>query len=100
MYIGDKIPNFEYKMRDQEFDDVKQEKYFCVIISISNDLKMSDQCTATSKKVNMISLTSRNFDHKLPEVMKKLHTTFLRTHLECVIQFWSSNYRTLKNKTY
>ena len=35
-------------MREQELDDVKQEK------DLSNNLKTSDQCTAASKKVNMM----------------------------------------------
>ena len=30
MHIIDKIPNFQYKMRDQEFENAKQEKDLCV----------------------------------------------------------------------
>ena len=50
-------------MQDEELD-VKQEKYLCV--TISNNLKVSDQCTAASKNANtMLNLISWNFDHKL-----------------------------------
>ena len=52
MHIGDKNPNFKYKMRDQELDKVKQEKNLGVIINCS--LKVSDQCIAASKKENMM----------------------------------------------
>ena len=51
---------------------------------------MSDQCTTASKEVHMmLGLISRNFDHKFPEVMKRLYTAFVRTHLT---QFWSPYY--------
>ena len=89
MHIGDKNPNFKYKMRDQELDKVKQEKDLGLIINCN--LKVSDQCIAASKKANMLGLISRNFDHKAPEVMKKLYTAFVRPHLGYTIQFWSPN---------
>ncbi len=58
-------------MRDQEFDNIKQEKDLGVIIS--RHLKIS------SKKANMmLGLILRNFDHKSPEVMKRLYTAFVR----------------------
>ena len=41
IHIGDKNPNFRYKMRDQGLDKVKQEKDFGVIINCN--LKVSDQ---------------------------------------------------------
>ena len=91
MHIGDKNPNFKYKMCDQELDKVKQEKDLGVIINCN--LKVIDQCIAASKKANMmIGLILRNFDHKASEVMKKLYTAFVRPHLEYAIQFWSPNY--------
>ena len=91
MHIGDKNPKFIYKMRNQELDNIKQEKDLGVIISC--DVKMSDQCTAAPKKANMmLGLISRNFDYKSPEVMKRLYTAFVRPHLEYAVQFWSPNY--------
>ena len=93
MHIGDKNPNFKYKMHDQELDKVKQEKDFGVIINCN--LKVNDQCIAASKKANMIiGVISRNFDHKAPKVMKKLYTAFVRPHFEYATQFWSPNYNT------
>ena len=78
-------------MHGHEVSEVKQEKDLGVIIS--NTLKMSDQCTAASKKANMmLGLISRNFDYKSPEVMKRLYTAFVRPHLEYAVQFWSPNY--------
>ena len=47
MNIGDKNLNSKYKMCDQEFDKVKQEKDLGVIINCN--LKFSDHCTAASK---------------------------------------------------
>ena len=67
-------------MWDQVLDGVKQEKDIGVIIS--NNLKVSDQCIVASKKANMmLGVISRNFDHKLPEVMKTLNIAFVRPHL-------------------
>ena len=84
--LGDKNPNFKYKIRDQELDKIKQEKDLGVIINCN--LKVSDQCITASKKANMmLGLISRNFDHKAPEVMEKLCTAFVRPHLEYAIQF-------------
>ena len=71
MHIGDKNPNFKYKMRDQELDNVKLVKDLVVIINCN--LKVNNQCIAASKKANMmLALISRDFDHKAPEVMKKI----------------------------
>ena len=57
-------------MHDKQLDNVKQEKDLGIIINCN--LKVSDQCTAPSKKVNMmLGQISRNFDHKSPEVMRK-----------------------------
>ena len=84
-------------MRDQELNNVKQEKDLGVIINCN--LKVSDQCIAASKKANMmLGLISRNFYHKAPEVMKKFYTAFVRPHLEYAIQFWSPNY--IKNQNF
>ena len=52
MHIGDKNPNYKYKMCDQEPDKVKQEKDLGVIINCN--LKVSDQCITASKKANMM----------------------------------------------
>ena len=40
MHIGDKNPNFKFKMCDQELDKVKQENYLGVIINC--DLEVSN----------------------------------------------------------
>ena len=67
-HIGNKNPNFKYKMRDQELDNVKQEKELSIIINCN--IKVSDQFIAISKKANrMLGLISRNFDYKAPEAM-------------------------------
>ena len=63
------------------FNDVKQNKNVGIIIS--NNLKVSVQCTAARKKVNMmLGIISRKFYHKSQEVMKRLYTVFVRSHLE------------------
>ena len=52
---------------------------------------MNDPRTAASKKVNMmLGQILRNFGHKSPEVMKRLHNT----------RFNSGHRTTLKTKTY
>ncbi len=68
MHIGEKNPNFKYQTQGLELSEVKQEKDLGIIIS--NTLKMSDQCTATSDKANMmLGLISRNVDYKSPELI-------------------------------
>ena len=58
-------------MCDQKLNHFKQEKDLGLIIT--NNHKMSDQCTAARKKANlMLGLISRNFSHKSAEVMKRL----------------------------
>ena len=91
MHIGNRNPNFKYKMRNHELISIDQEKDLGVIIN--QNLKMTDQCTAASKKANrMLGLISRNFGLKSPEVTRKLYTAFVRPHLEYAVQFWSPNY--------
>ena len=91
MHIGEKNPNFKYHLQGHELSEVKQEKDLGVIIS--NTLKMSDQCSAASKKANMmLRLITRKFDYKSPELMKRLYLAFVRPHLEYAVQFWSPNY--------
>ena len=91
IHIGDKYPHFIYQMRNQELSNVKQEKDLGVIIS--NNFKMSDQCTAASKKPNkMLGFIIRNIGHKSPDMMKRLYTAFVRPHLEYAVHFWSPNY--------
>ena len=48
------IKKYIYKICDLEPNDAIQEKYIGVIIS--NNLKISDQCTAASKKANRFNL--------------------------------------------
>ena len=57
-------------MLNHELDNVKEEKYLCVIISCN--LKMKD--------------------HKSLDVKKRFYTTFVKQHLEYASQFWSLNY--------
>ncbi len=60
-------------MLDQKLDNIKQEKGLGVIKRC--DLKMSDQCTAASKKANMmLGLILRNFNHKSRDGMKRLYS--------------------------
>ena len=81
--LATKIQYLKYKIQDQELSDVKHENYLCIIIS--NNLKLSDQCTAGNKKTNM------NFDHKSPEVIKKTQYSSLDPHLEYTIELKPPN---------
>ncbi len=81
MPIDEMNPNFKYQMPGHELSEVKHEKDLGVIIS--NTLKMSDQCTAASNKTNMIlELISRNIYYKSPELIKRLCSAFVRSHLD------------------
>lgn len=57
-------------------------KNFSIIIS--RGFKVNDQCTVVSKKASiymMLCLTFRNLYHESPEVMKRLYTPYVRSHL-------------------
>ena len=55
-----------------EFDDVKQRD---IGVIISDNLSLSNQDTAASKKANkLLGIISRNFNHKSQIVMKRLNS--------------------------
>lgn len=69
MHIDDKNRNFKHLIHYQELSKVKHETGLGVIIS--NNLKMSGQFTAVSRKANlMLILISGISDHKPPDVIK------------------------------
>ncbi len=69
LHIGEKKPIFRYQMQGHELSEVKPEKDLGVIIS--NTLRMSDQCTATSNKAYMmLGLIFRNFYCKSPKLIE------------------------------
>lgn len=40
----------------------------------------------------ILVVTPRNADHISPDVMRRLHLAFMRSHIEHAVQFWSPNY--------
>lgn len=79
MHIGDKNPQIKHQMPDQELGYIKQEKELGVIIS--NNLKMSVQCTAANKITNnMLGFITRNIYHKSPDIMKMLYARYYFGH--------------------
>ena len=79
---------------NQQLGNVKQEKDGGVTI-ISN-LKSSHYClTKSRKKVNVFDI--KKFSCKSPDVMKRLYTTFVRSHLT---RFNAGHRITLRTITY
>ena len=58
---------------------------------MSKDLQFSKQCLLAKNKVNlMLGIIRKGISYKSTEVISKLYRSYVRPHLECCIQFWSS----------
>ena len=68
-------------MNDTQLKSVETEKYLGV--TISSDLKPSQQCSEVVMKASkIIGLIGRSFEHKTKEVILTLHNSLVRPHLE------------------
>lgn len=92
MHIGKNNSNYNYMLKNKTMDITIKEKDLG--ITISNDLKFSDQCNIAYNKANKIlGMVSRNFSYKTKETVKLLYTSMVRPHLEYAVQFWSPHYQ-------
>ena len=57
---------------------------------MSKDLKFPKQCLLTKNKGNlMLGKINRGVSYKSAEVVSKLYRSYVRSHLDSCIQFWS-----------
>ena len=76
-------------MNDGWFKSVDEKRDLGVLMP--KDLKFSKYCLLTKNKYNiMFGIINRVVSYKYAEVMSKLYRSYVRLHLECCIQFWSS----------
>lgn len=77
-------------------DGVKLRSVQCIMdldFKFGSSLKLSQQSIDTVEKANrMLGFTNRYFTFKNRDVILPLHSSIVRPHLECVVQFWSSHY--------
>ena len=87
MHLGKNNVKSQYVMGGQILQEVSEEKDLGVIIS--NDLKVSSQCSKAAKTANRIlGMISRTFIYKNKDTMLLLYKSLVRPHLEYCIQTW------------
>ena len=92
LHIGYHNTKASYTMNGTQLKSLEREKDLGV--TISNDLKPSQQCSEAVKKANkIIGLIGRSFEHKTKEVILTLYNSLVRPHLEYCVQAWSPYYK-------
>jgi len=72
-------------------EKVSEEKDLGIIIS--NDLKISKQCTQAYAKANkMLGVVKRTIVYKTTDILLQLYKSLVRTHLKYCISAWSPHY--------
>ena len=84
-------------MNGTQLKSIEREKDLGV--TVSNDLKPSQQCSEVVKKANeIIGFVGRSFEHKSKEVILTLYNLLVQPHLEYCVQARSPYYKKDINK--
>ena len=87
MHIGGKNENAKYEMGGKVLDEVVEEKDLGVIIT--KDFKVAKQCAEAAKTGNkVLGMIHRTFTNKSKYIVKKLHKSLVRPHLDYCVQAW------------
>ena len=87
LHTGHRNLNVNYKMGDTVLDTTVKEKDLGV--TISADMKVSEQCGIAASKGNQIlGLIRRNITYKGKKLIIPLYKAIVRPHLEYCIQAW------------
>ena len=87
LHTGHRNLNVNYKMGDTVLGTTVKEKDLGV--TISADMKVSEQCGIAASKGNQIlGLIRRNITYKGKKLIKPLYKAIVRPHLEYCIQAW------------
>ena len=82
-------------MNNQQLEAVCQEKDLG--ITISNDLKVSQQCQqAYNKASKILGLINRTIEYRDTGILLRLYKSLVRPHLEYCVPVWAPHY--LKDK--
>ncbi|RMC13226.1 hypothetical protein DUI87_10760 [Hirundo rustica rustica] len=61
---------------------------------VDNKLSMSQQCVLVAKKApGVLGFTRKSIARSLREVILPLHSSLMRSHLECCARFWAPQYK-------
>ena len=92
LHIGYHNEKATYTMNGTQLKSIEREKDLGV--TISNDLKSSQQCSEPVNKANkIIGLIGRSFEHKSKEVILTLYNSLVRPHFEYCVQALSPYYK-------
>ena len=88
MYFGRDNPEHKYKIGTTELKKVTEEKDLGV--HITNDAKLSLQCTEAAKKATQaLGFVKRTFSHFDCPSFSTLYKTYVRPHMEFAVQAWN-----------
>ncbi|XP_022814459.1 uncharacterized protein LOC111348180 [Spodoptera litura] len=88
LHIGTSNPRLTYKLCNAELTGVKVQTDLGV--KITEDLKWEEHITSITKKAkSLVYLIRKAFGVLTPEMMLKIHKTFVRPILEYAFQVWS-----------
>ena len=88
LHIGNSNKRYDYEMRGQKINTSNSVKDLG--ITITRDLKSSQQCNEAAKKANrMLGFIKRNFIFKSRDIVIPLFKSLVRPHLEYAVQFWA-----------
>ena len=91
MHFGARNAGQDYLMHGQKLETVTVEKDLGV--SVSNDLKVFQQCTQACNKANrMLGLIRRTISSRNQQILTRLYKTLVRPHLEYCSAAWSPYY--------
>ena len=95
MHVGRLSFQRQYYMNKQQLELVRQEKDLG--ITISNDLKVSQQCQqAYNKASKILGLINRTIEYRDTGILLRLYKSLVRPHLEYCVPVWAPHY--LKDK--
>ena len=91
MHFGRRNVGYNYHLDSKSLDEVSEEKDLGVTITC--DLKASQQCTHAYSKANRIlGVINRSIVYKSKEILIQLYKSLVRPHLEFCTAAWSPHY--------
>ena len=92
LHIGYRNEKANYTLNGTQLKSVDREVDLGV--TISSNLKPSQQCSEVVKKANkIIGLIGRSFEYKSKDIILTLYNSLVRPHLEYCVQAWCPYYR-------
>ena len=86
MHIGDKNPQTNYSLLDNEIVSADQEEDLRIIFS--KDLKFTKQSIKVEKKAQkLIGYIKRQFKYRNKDIVLQLYSSLVRPHPEYAVQF-------------